>query len=159
ISSWIGRTAASSTSTTRLDFSSPMPIAICDPYTLISTHTMITVNSPVSRLPSGLEGGSRPRTGSATPFAAAAAAPGHCSNSRFRPAGGGGGVGRRPAEPGAPDRTLFDDPPGAVDKTHARVARAQPGLGRRYVGLGPHGDLRARAPARLFYDPGRRGLV
>src|SRR5689334_7175885 len=76
ISSWTGRTEDSSTSTTRLDFSSPMPSAICDPYTLISTQTMTTVNSPVSRDDSDVEGASRPRTGNVTPCATADAAPG-----------------------------------------------------------------------------------
>ncbi len=55
-SSCTGRTDDSSTSTTRLDFSSPMPSAICDPYTLISTQTMTTVNRPVSRDDSDVDG-------------------------------------------------------------------------------------------------------
>src|SRR5258708_39754447 len=76
ISNCIGRTDDSSTSITLLDFSSPIPRAICDPYTLISTKTMMTVNSPVSRDDSEVDGTSMPRTGSETPWATADAAPG-----------------------------------------------------------------------------------
>ena len=47
---------------------------------------MITVNRPVSRDDSGVEGGSRPRTGSVTPCATAAAAPGTVSISLDSPA-------------------------------------------------------------------------
>ncbi len=76
ISNWIGRTDDSSTSITRLDFSSPMPSAICDPYTLIRIQTTMTVNRPVSRDDSEVDGASSPRTGSETPWATADAAPG-----------------------------------------------------------------------------------
>ena len=86
ISSCTGRTDDSSTSTTRLDFSSPMPSAICDPYTLIRMKPMITVNSPVSRDDSDVEGACRPLTGSDTPCATAAAAPGTASISLDSPA-------------------------------------------------------------------------
>src|ERR1700722_17325167 len=86
ISSCTGRTDDSSTSITRLDFSSPMPREICDPYTLISTQTTTTVNRPVSREVSDVDGAWRPRTGSVTPCATAEAAPGTVSISLESPA-------------------------------------------------------------------------
>ena len=110
-SSWTGRTAESSTSTTRLDFSSPMPSAICDPYTLISTHTMTTVNSPVSRDESDVDGASRPRTGSVTPCATAARRARHGLDQLGQP--GELGQRRRPnrtRRPAAPASTMISEP-------------------------------------------------
>ncbi len=154
ISSWTGRTVDSSTSTTRLDFSSPMPIAICDPYTLISTQMMTTVNSPVSRDDSDVEGASRPRTGSVDPVGHRVGRARHGLDQLGQP----GKLCQRPDGTGhAAKRHLLDDDLLAGDEDSAQVAAAQRGLGRRLTRLGNRDRLAAGQPARLGDDAAGRG--
>ena len=146
-SSWTGRTDDSSTSTTRLDFSSPMPIAICDPYTLIRIQIRTTVNSPVSRDDSDVEGACSPRTGSVTPCATADAAPGTAWISLAMP----GELGQRPDGAGhAAQRHLLDDDLLVGDEDRAQVAVAQCRLRGREARLGDRDRLAAgqRGPPR-----------
>ena len=156
ISSCIGRTDDSSTSITRLDFSSPMPRAICDPYTLIRIQTTMMVNRPVSRDDSDVDGASRPRTGSETPCATADAAPGTVWISVGEP----GELRERCDGTGqAAERHLLDDDLLAVDEHRAQVAAAQRGLRGRLARLGDRDRLPAGQPPRLGDDAAQRGRV